>query len=279
MRIAVIGASGFIGRHVVAELARHDVDIVAVSRHPHIWNLPQVQHVPLDISQEPASAYERLGRPDAVIHLAWGGLPNYRSLHHFEHELPVHYSFLKHMIEAGLARLTVTGTCFEYGMQSGALSEYMPAFPDNAYGYAKDALRRQLQYLQAVLPFELIWPRLFYLYGDGQAESSLYPLLSRAVQRGEQSFAMSGGEQLRDYLPVAAVARKIVALTLLRRDVGVVNVCSGQPISIRRLVESWILDNDWKIDLDLGRYPYPDYEPHAFWGDNAKLNALIGDTP
>ena len=40
-------------------------------------------------------AFERIGRPDVLIHLAWGGLPNYRSLHHFEGELPAQYRFLR----------------------------------------------------------------------------------------------------------------------------------------------------------------------------------------
>jgi nucleoside-diphosphate-sugar epimerase len=86
---------------------------------------------------------------------------------------------------------------------------------------------------------------------------------------------MSGGEQLRDYLPVSEVARSLVALVLKQADIGVVNVCSGQPVSVRKLVEGWIAENDWSIDLNLGRYPYPDYEPMAFWGDRRKLNKLL----
>lgn len=274
MKVAVTGASGFIGGHVLAELARRGVDVVAASRSgrpsgdattapagatPARW-------VALDLHAPGAEAYARLGRPDVLLHLAWGGLPHYRSLHHFAAELPAQYGFLAGLVEQGLGAICATGTCFEYGMQSGALAPSTETRPDNPYGYAKDALRRQLQFLQATRPFRLAWARLFYLWGEGQAAGSLYPLLRQAVARGDARFPMSGGEQLRDYLPVAEVARQLVALALDPQANRVTNVCSGQPVSVRALVERWIGENRWSIVPELGRYPYPDYEPLAFWG-------------
>ena len=87
-----------------------------------------------------------------LIHLAWGGLPNYRSLHHVETELPAQYRFLRGLVEAGLQSLVVAGTCFEYGMQSGPLDEEQPTRPETPYGFAKDTLRRELQGLVPVEP-------------------------------------------------------------------------------------------------------------------------------
>lgn len=274
MKVAVTGATGFIGRHVLSELARRPIEVVAVARNLSAVNLGalNVETVQLDMGDSPDKAFDRLGRPDVLIHLAWGGLPNYRSLHHFEQELPIQYQFLSGLVRSGLTGLVVTGTCFEYGMQYGQLSEEMNTYPDNPYGLAKDTLRRQLEYLRKSQPFALTWARLFYLYGDGQAENSLLPQLKRAVEQSHEVFNMSGGEQLRDYLPVADVAKYLVMLALNRADIGVLNICSGKPISIRRLVECWIEENGWKINLNLGHYPYPDYEPLAFWGDRRKLD-------
>jgi len=56
MRVAVTGATGFVGRHVVAALARrHDVEIVAASRSslPADAALPSVRRVQLDIATAP----------------------------------------------------------------------------------------------------------------------------------------------------------------------------------------------------------------------------------
>ena len=279
MKIAVTGASGFVGRHVLAELARHQVEVVAASRDPA--RLPvlaaQCTAVQLDIAAPPADAFVRLGRPDVLIHLAWDGLPNYKSLHHFAAELPRQFNFLHALVEAGLPKLLVTGTCFEYGMQSGALAEDLEPQPQNPYGFAKDALRRELQFLQAAKPFALTWARLFYMFGDGQPAGSLYPQLQLAVAKGEKTFNMSGGEQLRDYLPVGEVARLLVALALTEHDPQIVNVCSGTPVAVRDLVKRWLSDNNWSIALNLGHYPYPDYEPMSFWGSTARLSAALSN--
>lgn len=277
MKVAVTGASGFVGRHVLTALLRHEVEIVAVTRDAsRLTGLGAgVNVVEMDIASPAADCFARLGRPDVLIHLAWDGLPNYKSLHHFETELPRQYRFLKSMTDEGLASLLVTGTCFEYGMQSGPLEAGRPTRPNNPYGYAKDALRTQLGYLKAAKAFDLTWARLFYMYGEGQARNSLFPLLKDAVSRGDRIFNMSGGEQLRDYLPVEEAAQQIVHSALARRDLGAINICSGRPVSVRRLVEQWITENDWDIRLNLGHYPYPDYEPMAFWGEGRNIEVSL----
>jgi dTDP-6-deoxy-L-talose 4-dehydrogenase (NAD+) len=277
MKVAVTGASGFIGKHVLAELGKHHVDLVAITRDSaRLHDLDKsVRIVEIDIASHAPDCFEQMGCPDIVIHLAWDGLPNYMSLHHFETELPRQYKFIKTLVESGLSSLLVTGTCFEYGMQSGPITADISTQPNNAYGYAKDALRQQLEYLKSTIPFKLTWGRLFYMYGEGQSKNSLFPLLKDAVFRGEKAFNMSGGEQLRDYLSVVDVARQIVQLAMAESDIGSVNICSGKPISVRRLVEQWLEDNKWEIELNLGYYPYPNYEPMAFWGAN-ESTSLIG---
>ncbi|MEJ8847078.1 NAD(P)-dependent oxidoreductase [Variovorax rhizosphaerae] len=278
MRIAVTGASGFIGRHVLQALvSRKGVEAIAVSRTaPGDWLPLGVRQVALDMAALPTDPFDVIGRPDAVIHLAWGGLPNYMSRGHYEVQLPLQYRFLQRLVDGGLSSLICTGTCLEYGMRSGELQEFLPTDPRNPYGFAKDALRRQLEFLAVERGLRLGWARLFYMYGDGQAAGSLYSQFLAAGAAGASEFPMSGGEQLRDFLHVAEVARSLVALACDAPGPWVVNVCSGRPTSVRRLVEGWLEERGWSMKLALGRYPYPNYEPMAFWGSNARLTQLLG---
>lgn len=277
MKVAVSGTTGFIGSHVLAALAANpDITLTAIGRScaPAVPLPVNVGWAAVDVAAPPERTFELLGAPDVVVHLAWGGLPNYLSAHHFNVELVNHYRFLKGLVEAGRPRLVVVGTCYEYGMRNGELDETLVPAPANPYAYAKVALHRQLQFLQDDVPFELSWPRLFYTYGERQSPRSLWPLFLAAVERGDRNFPMSGGEQLRDYLPVAEVADRLARLTLREAGAGTVNICSGVPVSVRTLVEDWREQLGATIALELGHYPYPAYEPMAFWGSSAKFDAL-----
>jgi dTDP-6-deoxy-L-talose 4-dehydrogenase (NAD+) len=219
--------------------------------------------------------FEFFDKPDVLIHLAWEGLPNYTARFHVDNNLPRHYSFLKNCIVNGLKNITITGTCFEYGMQEGLLSEDMDTVPANAYAISKDILRKQLEELQQKNQFQLKWIRLFYMYGRGQSPNSLLSQLDSALESGEVAFNMSGGEQERDYLPVEKVGMYIVKIALQEKVTGVINCCSGKPIKVKTFVENYLKRRKKQIQLNLGYYPYADYEAMRFWGDNKKLKTII----
>ena len=281
MKVLVTGVTGFIGNYVVNELLKQQHHIIATSRnqdkaHSCKW-VSQVQFIPCNLNIMQEDFFHFFQQPDLLLHLAWEGLPNYNNLFHLEKNLFSNYRFLKNMIEHGLKSLVVTGTCFEYGMQSGALSENMETKPDNPYGIAKDTLRKFLEQLQKTIDFNLKWVRLFYMYGKGQSPNSILSQLDRALENRETTFKMSEGEQLRDYLPVEKVAEYLVKIAMQNKVRGIINCCSDQPISIRKLVENYLVKKQQKIHLDLGYYPYPNYEPMAFWGAAEKLRIALGD--
>tara|TARA_R110002126_G_scaffold265852_6_gene408991 strand:- start:881 stop:1696 length:816 start_codon:yes stop_codon:yes gene_type:complete len=267
-KIVVTGASGFIGRHVVPLLLTRDYDIMVMGRNSDSFKAfdwsKSVEFVQTDIHAAPNSDIDLAGY--GLMHLAWDGLPNYKDNFHFTQNLPHHFSFLQNLVQSGVEKMLVTGTCFEYGMANGPLSADQDTHPKNPYAFAKDCLRQQLEYLQNQYAFDLKWARLFYMYGEGQNLKSILPLLDQAIDRGDAIFNMSSGEQLRDYLPVEMVAEKLLALYENER-VGKFNICNGIPITIRKLVEDHIAKRKSNIKLNLGFYPYPDYEPMAFWGD------------
>lgn len=280
MKVLVTGATGFIGRQLVPVLVARGHQVTACARDigkADALDWPAaVQRVAADVHGAEPDLGERFGRPDALVHLAWPGLPNYKSMFHLEDNLPADFRFLKAMIAAGTRQVLVTGTCFEYGLVSGALAEHLPTAPVSAYALAKDTLRKMLQSLQASESFTLQWARLFYMHGPGQNPNSLLSQLDRAIDSGAAHFDMSGGEQLRDYLPVQAVASRLASLLEHRECAGVVNICNGEPISVRRLVEQHISARGSAIQPRLGVYPYPDIEPMAFWGDGGKFAAQVG---
>ncbi len=280
MKILVTGATGFIGRHVIPKLLACNHTVVAAARdearvREFDWHA-SVTFVACDLHQPIAEPFRLFGSPDTVMHLAWPGLPNYMQPFHFEENLPADCRFLKSLIDGGLKHLLVAGTCLEYGMQNGCLKEDLPTRPATSYALAKDTLRKYLEFLIANRQFVLQWARLFYMHGPGQNPDSLFSQLDRALESNEKVFNMSRGEQLRDYLPVQEVASRLVTLANHPECKGIFNICSGQPTSIRSLVESHLEQRKAVMRLNLGHYPYPAYEPMAFWGCGDRFQSMLG---
>jgi nucleoside-diphosphate-sugar epimerase len=279
MRVLVTGASGFIGNHVVREFLKNEIEVLATSKtakkaSKQSW-FESVEYFEQDLNDRKDNYFQLFNRPDCLIHLAWEGIPDYTGLFHLERNLINNYFFLKNMVQNGLKKLVVIGTCAEYGMQTGCLSEDLPAIPFNAYGIAKDTLRKVLELLEKKYSFGFQWIRLFYVYGEGQRKESIFGQLEAALNRGDGVFQMSSGEQLRDYLDVKQAANYIVKIVCQDSINGVINCCSGKPVSLHDLIVNYLKDKGKTIQLELGSYPLRDYESHAFWGDNTKLNLIL----
>lgn len=282
MKVLVTGATGFIGNFVIEELLEHkDIEIIASSANlekakKYSW-FDKVNYRAFDFRDYNSlfNYYKFFNEPDLLIHLAWEGLPNYKSSFHTEVNLPRHKAFIENLILNGLKDVTITGTCLEYGLQTGCLNETMSANPVIAYAIAKNELQKSINSFKSVANFSHKWIRLFYMYGKGQNSNSLLMQLENAIVNEEREFNMSAGEQIRDYLPIEIVADYITKIALQSKVTGVINCCSGKPISIKKLVNDFLVKKNAKIKLNLGFYPYTDYEPMAFWGDTQKLNEVI----
>jgi len=280
-KVLVTGATGFIGNYVIQELLIRDHSIIASSAdelkaRKASW-FDKVTYVSFDLTRvDPDINYfDFFHQPDLMIHLAWEGLPNYKSAFHIEENLPRHFTILSNLIKNGLRDLTVTGTCLEYGLREGMLTEDMPSLPSSPYAIAKNELRKSIEALQQDYSFSFKWLRLFYIYGKGQNPNSLLSQLDKALENNEQVFNMSGGEQSRDYLPVEKVAEYIVKTALQDDVTGIINCCSGQPVTVKQFVEDYLQKKNKTIKLNLGYYLYPDYESMHFWGDNSKLKTIL----
>ncbi len=282
-KILVTGATGFIGNHTINELLKKDLHVIATSSNAQKassfeW-FDRVEYLPFDIHalSPDVDYYTFFNRPDILIHLAWEGLPNYKESFHVTENLPAHDAFLKNLIQNGLRNITVTGTCFEYGMQEGMLNEELPSIPANAYAIAKDKLRISIENFIVKLQCSFKWVRLFYLYGQGQRANSLLSQLQSALDRKNEVFNMSPGDQLRDYLEVRQAANYLVRIALQEKVTGIVNCCSGTPITVKQLVTDYLNEQGKHIKLNLGYYPYPDIEPRNFWGYTGKLKTILAN--
>lgn len=264
--IHLLGSEGFIGSAIQREAAD-----VALHCWSHGRSDPDHHFDLLDESTWNSLLHQQ---PTHLLLLSWPGLPNYQEVFHLTRNLPACIELLERLIKGGLQRIVIAGTCYEYGLQNGALSEDQRTDPVNCYAIAKDSLRRVVANRCDQQHVSWCWARIFYPYGPGQNPNSLWPSLQRAIEEKQPEFAMSSGRQIRDFVSVDEVARQLLLLARSPKAQGIYNCGSGQPTSLRELAESTLAKAGSSTTLKLGVYPERADEPLAFWADTNKIEQL-----
>lgn len=279
MKILVTGSNGFIGKGVINILKNlvQDLDfrVVATDINDNSEfesNTPFFDFIKTDLFsiEDP---YNYFGRPDLLIHLAWrDGFVHYSDTH--IRDLYKHYMFIKKLCKSGIKQMVVLGTMHEIGFYEGEVNDQTPCRPTTPYGISKNALRELSFELSRQYNVNLIWVRGFYIVSNTILGSSVFSKLMKANSDGKESFGLTLGTNKFDFIDYNLFCRYLVLCTLQDKITGIVNICSGEPISLRDKIESFVKENDLKIKLDYGSFPERENESKAIWGDVSKLNAI-----
>ena len=273
MKVLLTGHSGFIGQNLLKYLLKKKINLF-VTKHKNIKVFGKNKINIIDLNDNLKK--ESLTGFDLVIHAAWSNLENYNSTDHIKKILPENIKFLKKLIYLGTKNLVVLGTCFELGDCLGEVKENHIMKPNTLYGKAKKKLYENLLSLQNKKKFNLTWVRIFYIYGANQRNKSIFTQLKNFdAMKSKGFFNLTEGKQLRDYMHVVTLAKIITNLSLLKKNIGIINVCSGKPISIKNLVLYWKNKFKWKVKLKFGGKSLKKYEPNSFGGSTIKLKSLL----
>lgn len=280
MKILVTGATGFIGKHIVQWLVNHGYNVIAtgtsIEKAKQMEWIDRVQFIPCDIFSIDIDGFHQLGEPELLIHCAWSGVYDDSVSQQFEINLEGNIHFLSSFINSRCKKIVCLGSFKEYGdVSETKLHEGIYPCPNTPYGIVKDTIRKYLELSCKDKLMNWNWVRLFHQIGDGQDKKSFQGQLEQAVKNKQKSFPMSGGEQIRDFLPVETAAEFICKISLQDKINGVVNCCSGIPRTLEDYAQQYITDCNSPIILDLGAFPYRKNEPMKQWGDIKLLTQCI----
>lgn len=277
----VTGASGFIGRAVVADLAAHGWQVTALTRQqpPPAESDPAIRWETLDLHDPAATTAlcQRL-RPTHLLHLAWDTTHGqYWSAEDNLTWVASSLALLQAFRASGGSRAVFAGTCAEYDWGHGYCREDLtPLAPHTLYGTSKNALRQLAFGYCAPDGPSIAWGRVFFPYGPHENPARLIPSLINAALAG-RPLRCTAGTQYRDFLHVADVASAFRAL-LESGDSGCYNIASGQPLQLRELVGTLAALLQTKQPPQFGALPMRPDDPPLLVGDNRRLKAL-GWTP
>ena len=272
-KVLVTGANGYIGRHVVEQLLNMGADVLAADISFDGVD-ERAQRVETPIFSGLEDIYEQMGKPDVCIHLAWRNGFVHNADSHIE-DLPNHYTFLKNMIEGGLKHDVVMGTMHEVGYWEGAIDENTPTNPLSLYGIAKNALRQMVEILAKKSEVCFQWTRGYYIIGDDIKSNSIFSKIVQAEQAGNKKFPFTTGKNLYDFISLEELAKEIACVSLQTEVNGIINCCTGKPVSLAEQVESFIKEHNFKIRLEYGAYPDRAYDSPGVWGDAKKIQQIM----
>ena len=267
--VLVTGASGFVGRHVldraraaglVAYTARGDL------RDPNV-----------------AEAEIAIARPRAVIHLA-AATRSMQPWLALKADVAMAGAVLCAVArQVPEAPVLITGSAAQYGLgASRPLAEEDVTVPISAHGGVKCTLERAVLAQPLRRNVRVIFTRSFNHIGPGQPADAPAGHWARQIIEAE---ATDGGSirtgnlnAVRDFLDVRDVADAYLAL-VQSGAAGVVNVCSGVPVSLRQVAEIFVRHSSVPATIERDRALIRGVDPPYIVGNPQRLHELTGWRP
>lgn len=284
MRILVTGASGFIGRHVVADLTTAGHEVTTLHRGaPLTGSLsggPPIPHLQLDVLAD--EARQAAAKMDAVVHLAGRGdvQASYQEPREFGMlNAGGTLNVLEGARESG-AHVILASTQRVYLPHDSPIPEDAPLGPADPYAMTKLVAEQWCRMYAEHLGTPTTVVRLFSVYGPGQVgqgNSGVVGIFLERARRGEPLSVHA--DQQRDLTWVGDVARGI-RLVLERPPASgtsnLYNLATGVGTTLYQLAQEVCVavGSSSEIQPPAGRSPEGDRV-----ADQARAHAELGYEP
>jgi UDP-glucose 4-epimerase len=245
-RALVTGGGGFIGSTVVHELLREGVEVVVLDNfcsghRGNLEGLPVSLHE-ADVRTADAVA-DAMAGCDAVFHLA-ASVGNARSIAHPIDDATTNVLGTLNVLESarrhGVRRLVYSSSAGIFGeLKLLPIREDHPVEPDSPYGATKLAGEKLCLSYAKLYPMQCVCLRYFNVYGERQrydAYGNVIPIFMHRLLAGEPLIVYGDGEQTRDFVNSADVARANWLAASAATSSGAFNVASGSRVTINELV-------------------------------------------
>lgn len=242
----VLGASGFIGKNLCAELVK-SCSVRALVRRPNVY-LEEigVQEVVLGDFSQMTDFTPYLEGVDTVYHLISTTLPREGTDGVVENEIEKNVVPTVHLLES-MKQMGVKTIIFAssggtvYGDHGNVPTKESDRLkPKSAYGLQKQLIENCLNFYGAVCGLTVRIARISNPYGGGQQldkNQGVIPIFIRKLL-ADEPITVWGGDNLRDYIFMDDLIPVLVALGDYSGDEHIFNIGSGQVYSIKEVIET-----------------------------------------
>lgn len=247
MRALVTGGAGFIGSNVARLLASERwpvriVDNLSSGCRANLAGL-KAEFIEGDIRDQ--ALMQRACRAvDVVLHLA-ACVGRQRSLENPQQDADTNLlgtiSVLEAMRRQRVRRIVYASSAAVFGeLQAATVGEEHPQAPDSPYGVTKLAAEKMILAYAALYGFTAVSLRYFNIYGRNQRYDqygNVIPIFARQLFNSRPLVIYGDGEQTRDFVNVADVARANYLAALYEGESAVFNIGSGVAVTINQLAD------------------------------------------
>ena len=247
MKTLVTGGAGFIGSNLVRLLLSegHEVTVLdsfASGYRSNLLGLPIRELVVADV-RDVSMVDRAMAGAEVVFHLA-ASVGNSRSIDHPFVDATMNVlgtlTVLEGMRRHGLRKIVFSSSAGVFGeLKTLPIREDHPVEPDSPYGATKLCAEKMCLAYSKLHGIEAVCLRYFNVYGVRQrydAYGNVIPIFAQRLIHGEPITVFGDGEQTRDFINVADVARANLAAGINRGVSGAFNLGSGSSITINRLI-------------------------------------------
>jgi nucleoside-diphosphate-sugar epimerase len=247
MRVLVTGATGFIGVPLLEKLNRKGHQVLALSRSAQTKRGNGIEWLSCDLAS-PESYTNKVKdfSPEVLIHLAWQDIPNF-SLEKSRINLDQSLDFISFVI--GLAtckKIIVSGSCFELNQLQGECSEATQGEVRDHFTWAKHALYSWLRMMCKQKDIQLLWMRIFYVYGPRQRPESLIPYILTNLKQGKLP-ELRTPKNANDFIYVDDIADAFSKAVSVNNNSMIYNLGAGVSTSVLevcRIAEKIVLGTE-----------------------------------
>lgn len=269
--ILLIGGSSYFGKIISKKLIKNNLNVYSTYYKNPIRS-KYTNELFLDINNYKIEDFTLLPKKiHYLVVLSWINLSDYNSKNHINFSKNLFRLISLISKNYNVQSINVLGSCLEYGIVNGKISENHKCNPTTEYGKSKLYLLNRLKRFQKIYKFKLNWMRIFYIYGDAR-DRGIWSQFIKAKNENI-TFNMSKGEQIFDFIHIKKLIELILAVIQSNKNNEIINLCSGKPQKLINLIKVWA--NKHNVKINPGFYPYTNYEGMSYWGDNKKIKQIL----
>jgi|TARA_B110000305_G_scaffold125660_1_gene140682 nucleoside-diphosphate-sugar epimerase len=243
MKILITGLNGFLGKNISEYLNNQNFEILAIVRKKNKNYPKNFKIIKGDIQNLSIANINKIKKfkPNTLLNLAWYGIPDFSYKNSLKN-IEIHLNFLNKIVQIeSINKIIMTGSCWEYPDHIGRCKETLKNKPLSFFAWSKNSIYDYLKIIAKINDINLVWFRIFFMYGKYQKNESLIPSIINSLKKSKKPNILNPGHK-NDFIHIDDVCRAIL-IAINKKDInGIFNIGSGIRTNVGKIYNKLLIE-------------------------------------